>query len=355
MMTPEQKFARWVRVSIAAFLAIFAWFIVADIWIPLTPDSTVMRSVTPVSSRVSGYVSHVYVQNNSTVKKGDLLYELDPTPFINKVEAAQIAFAQARLSNQQLDAQIASARANLRTAEYTARNDKLTFDRYQRLSAMQNVSQADLDRVRTTWQTSEQSVTALHANIQNLLIQRGEREDSHNVTLQKYRNALEEAQLNLAWTKVRAETDGTVSNLQLNAGLYATAATPLLALVSNQTDIVADFREKSLRHTRVNTDAAVVFDAMPGKVFRARVTSSDAGILAGQEEVNGQLSQPEQSTRWVRDAQRMRIHVTLSEPLDKPLPTGARATVQLYNSEGPFARTFAGAQIRLVSWLHYVY
>ncbi len=85
----------------------------------------------------------------------------------------------------------------------------------------------------------------------------------------------------------------------------------------------------------MNTDAAVVFDALPGQVFPAHVTSSDAGILAGQEAVNGQLSQPEQSTRWVRDAQRMRIHVALDQPLDKPLPTGARATVQLYNSEGP--------------------
>ena len=47
--------------------------------------------------------------------------------------------------------------------------------------------------------------------------------------------------------------------------------------------------------------------------------------------------------------------LTLDQPLDKPLPTGARATVQLYNSEGPFARTFAGLQIHLVSWLHYVY
>ncbi len=354
-MTPEQKFARWVRVSIAAFLVIFAWFIVADIWIPLTPDATVMRVVTPVSSRVSGYVSHVYVHNNSQVKKGDLLYELDPTPFINKVEAAQIALEQAKLSNQQLDAQIAAARASLRTAQYTAHNDRLTLNRYQKLSAMQNVSQADLDKVRTAWQTSEQSVSALTANIQNLLIQRGERDDSRNVTLQKYRNALDEAKLNLDWTKVRAETDGTVSNLQLNPGLYATAATPLLALVSNQTDIVADFREKSLRHTQTSTDAAVVFDALPGNVFPAHVTSSDAGILAGQEDVNGQLSQPEQSTRWVRDAQRMRIHVALDKPLEKPLPTGARATVQLYNSEGPFARTFAGAQIHLVSWLHYVY
>ena len=136
MMTPEQKFARWVRVSIAAFLVIFAWFIVADIWIPLTPDSTVMRVVTPVSSRVSGYVSQVHVHNNSQVKKGDLLYELDPTPFINKVEAAQIALEQAKLSNQQLDAQIASARANLRTAQFNAHNDKTTLDRYQRLSAM---------------------------------------------------------------------------------------------------------------------------------------------------------------------------------------------------------------------------
>ncbi|HIH7000960.1 TPA: HlyD family secretion protein, partial [Enterobacter hormaechei] len=40
MMTPEQKFARWVRVSIASFLLMFVYFIVADIWIPLTPDST---------------------------------------------------------------------------------------------------------------------------------------------------------------------------------------------------------------------------------------------------------------------------------------------------------------------------
>ena len=73
-MTPEQKFARWVRVSIASFLLMFVYFIVADIWIPLTPDSTVMRVVTPVSARVSGYVAAVHVHNNSQVKKGDLLF-----------------------------------------------------------------------------------------------------------------------------------------------------------------------------------------------------------------------------------------------------------------------------------------
>jgi len=354
-MTPEQKFARWVRVSIASFLLMFVYFIVADIWIPLTPDSTVMRVVTPVSARVSGNVAAVYVHNNSQVKKGDVLFELDPTPFRNKVDAAQIALEQARLSNQQLDAQIVAAQASLKTAQLTARNDKVTFDRYQRLSTLQNVSQSDLDKVRTTWQSSEQSVANLNASIHSLRIQRGEQDEHRNVTLKKYRNALEEAELNLSWTKVYALADGTVSNVQLSPGFYASSGSAALALVNNQTDIVADFREKSLRHTHQGTDAAVVFDAFPGRVFRAHVTSSDAGILAGQEAVNGELSAPETSNRWVRDAQRMRIHIALDEDLPKHLPTGARATVQLYNSEGPFARFFSGLQIHLVSLLHYVY
>lgn len=61
-----------------------------------------------------------------------------------------------------------------------------------------------------------------------------------------------------------------VSNLQLNPGIYATAATAVLALVNNNTDIVADFREKSLRHTAVNTDAAVVLTPCRGSFPGAR-------------------------------------------------------------------------------------
>lgn len=355
MRTPEQQFSRWVRFSIASFLLMFVYFILADIWIPLTPDATVMRVVTPVSSRVSGYVSYIKVHNNSKVKKGDILYEIDRTPFINHVQAAEIALRQAELSNQQIDAQITSAKANLKNAQLTANNNKVTFNRYQRLGQLQSISREDLDKVRTAWQTSEQSVSSLRAVISQLVIERGERNDNDNVNIQKYRNLLNDAKLDLTWTTVRAESDGTISNLQLSSGLYATTGSPVLALVSNNTDIVADFREKSLRHASTGTDAAVVFDAIPGKVFDAHVSSSDAGILAGQESSSGLLSQPEQSNRWVRDAQRMRIHIELDEPLQKTLPTGARATVQLYNSENGIARIFSKLQIYLVSYLHYVY
>ena len=134
---------------------------------------------------------------------------------------------------------------------------------------MQNVSQSDLDKVRTTWQTSEQSVSALNAQIQNLLIQRGERDDKRNVTLQKYRNALEEAQLNLAWTKVRAETDGMVSNLQLSPGFYAHRGDGCAGIGEHHDRYRGGLpREEPAPHPAVKTDAAVVFDALPGQVFR---------------------------------------------------------------------------------------
>jgi multidrug resistance efflux pump len=354
-MTPEQKFARWVRLSIALFLLMFVYFIIADIRIPLTPDATVMRVVAPVSPRVTGYVAQVHVQNNEQIKQGELLFELDPAPFINRVERAEIALHQALLSNQQLDEQLEAARSSLKQNRLNAQNNKMTFDRYQRLGAVQSVPQQEVDNVRTAWQSSEQVIKGLEANIRALEVERGDKNDSRNVTLQKYRNELQEAQLNLGWTKIYAGTSGTVSNLQLSAGYYVAAGSAVLALVSENTDIVADFREKNLRHTQVGTVAAVVFDALPGEVFRAHVTSCDAGVLAGQEAVSGQLSQPEQSNRWVRDAQRMRIHIALDESLPDRLPTGARATVQLYNSNGPFAHFFSGMQIHLVSLLHYVY
>jgi hypothetical protein len=57
--------------------------------------------------------------------------------------------------------------------------------------------------------------------------------------------------------------------------------------------------------------------------------------------------------RWASRTQRVDCSGCDSCPLTASCP--ARATVQLYNSEGPFARTFAGLQIHLVSWLHYVY
>lgn len=77
-MTPDQKFALWIKYSIVAFVALFAYFLVADLAMPLTPQAMATRTVTKISPRVNGQISDVFVTNNQTVHKGEVLFTIDP-------------------------------------------------------------------------------------------------------------------------------------------------------------------------------------------------------------------------------------------------------------------------------------
>lgn len=206
-MTPDQIFARWVRASLLLFALVFVYFLAADLWMPLTPQSRVMHPVVRVAPQVSGQVVSVPVADNQHVQAGEVLFRIDPRPYELAVQQAQLALEAAERDNAGYDASLAAAEA----------------------------------------------------------------------------------------------------------------------------DVIADFREKSLVHMQRGEAAAVVFDALPGKVFAAHVTAVDAGTQQGQLLPDGTLAAPETSDRWVRDAQRQRIHLQLEEPaLLSELPSGARATVQLY-------------------------
>jgi multidrug resistance efflux pump len=102
--------------------------------------------------------------------------------------------------------------------------------------------------------------------------------------------------------------------------------------------------------------AKVVFDSLPGEVFDAHIDSFEAGVSDGQLSANGTLSVTETSNRWVRDAQRQRVHIVLqdNEALVEGMPSGARATVQLL-PESTLGQWFGTLQINAISWLHYIY
>ena len=126
--------------------------------------------------------------------------------------------------------------------------------------------------------------------------------------------------------------------------------------MAKKADLVADFREKSLLNMKPGSLARVVFDSRPGEVYEAKIVTFEAGVSNGQLSANGMLSTTETSNRWVRDAQRQRIHLKLlnDEKLISNMPSGSRATVQLL-PESTFGQWFGAAQIRFISWLHYIY
>ena len=119
--------------------------------------------------------------------------------------------------------------------------------------------------------------------------------------------------------------------------------------------LVGNIREKTLKDVTVEAPALVVFDALPGRVFTAVLSGRDLGIAQGQLSPDGQLARPEDSDRWVRDAQRVRIYVNLDERLPGALVTGSRATVMLAGTDSGLLRWIGRMQMKTVSLLHYVY
>ncbi len=352
-MTPDQKFARWVKTISAAFLIVFIYFLIADMIMPLTPQAMATRIVTKVAPRVSGQISHVYVHNNQAVKQGDVLFSIEEQPFLLAKEQAKLNVEQAHTTNRQLDQAITAAKANMTANQVVLGQKEREAKRLEKLYKRNGTSQQRYDDATSAATAARANLQASQAKLKQLQVQRGASGDD-NLALRIAENHLQQARLNLSYTKVIAEHNGIVTNLQLEAGTAAKAGSPLVALIDSKLDVIADFREKNLRDFHVGSQALVTFDGNPGHLYHAHITSIDAGVSNGQFSPDGNLATPDQSNRWVRDAQRIRIHVKLDEQPNMPMVAGALATVQLVPDNGLLA-LLAHAQIKLFSVLHYIY
>ncbi|MFP8966101.1 HlyD family secretion protein [Pokkaliibacter sp. CJK22405] len=354
-MSAEQLFHRWVKIAIAVFVALFAYFVLADLFMPITTESRMQRYVVQVAPRVSGQIDQVMVTNNAHVDKGDVLFSIDPSDYTLNVEQAKLNAQQTEQKVLQLQASLKSAEATLEQSQVSYENAAHDVQRYQSLVKNGGVPVKQRDDALAVLKKAKAQLAVNEANIASIRAELGMKDGVSVLTLQA-QNKLAQAELALSRTQVRAETSGFVSDLQLEAGTMAVANKPVIALVADDaTWITADFREKSLLHVDHDTAAAVVFDALPGKVFPAVVQHRDHGVAVAQGTPDGELAKAEDTTRWVRDAQRVRLNLALTETPPNSLVVGSRATVQLLPTHNPIAHFFGYLQIYGVSLLHFIY
>ena len=354
-MTPDQKFARYVRLSLVGFVLVFIYYLMADIFLPVTPQARVYHPVVQIAPQISGRVTRVLVSNNQPVKAGDVLFNIDQGPYKLAFEQSQLALDDAKLQNKRLDTNVKALEAQISAANAKQHEQKLLKSRGEKLYKQNSISEQELESIRANYEASKANVAAFEAQLAEAILARGE-SGEQNLAMRHAANQLAQAHLNLSYTQVLALSDGIVTNLQLLDGAYAVTGQPLLAIVAKKADLVADFREKSLLHMKPGSLAKVVFDSRPGEVYDAQITAFEAGVSNGQLSANGLLSITETSNRWVRDAQRQRIHLKLinDTSLIANMPSGARATVQLL-PESTVGQWLGAAQIRFISLLHYIY
>lgn len=298
-----------------------------------TDDAYVSGHVGVISARVNGRVAEVLVDNNQQVTPGQVLLALDPADFQVAVDQAAANLARLRQDLSQRYVRVATLQAKVAQTEANFRLAGLDRTRYAALYERRTVPKQTLDKVNTNYQVTKAEVDQARQELREALAAIGGSTDiplEEQPALKEARAVLEQARLNLGYTRVKAKFAGFITRRQVQPGNNVKTGQPLMTLVPLDVQelwIEGNFKETQLADVYLGQKAEVTVDAYPGTAFKGRVDSIMAGTGAAFS-----LLPPENATgNWVKVVQRVPIKVVLLPPFpeDKPLRLGMSAWVSI--------------------------
>ena len=295
-----------------------------------TDNAYLQSGLVAVSPNVEGRVVSIEVRNNQQVKKGDILFRLDPAPYRAAVAEAQAQLAAANTEVGSLRANYAQGSSELAAAQTRVRFAEREAARQKELVAEGISSQAQYDQAQLAAQTARQAIqttTQQNASVQAQLTGNVNAPLSQQPGVQRAQAALDRAQLNLGYTIIRAAQDGIVAKVdQLQVGNYVMASKPVFSLAGTRIWVEANFKEDQLRYMRLGQRATIKIDAFPDLGLSARVTSFSPGTgnsfsVLPAENATG---------NWVKVVQRLPVEMTLDRvPTEVPLHAGLSVEVDV--------------------------
>jgi RND family efflux transporter MFP subunit len=249
---------------------------------PWTRDGQVRANVVGIAFRVAGPIIQIPIRDNQSVKKGDLLFEIDPSTYI-----ATVKNTQAKL----LQNQAAEIQANQELARQTQLYQSKVTDL------------RDLQNAQDLLAAAQADTAAAQAE-------------------------LDYANLNLGYTKIFAPVDGYITNMNTSAGTYVYAGQQLLALVDASSFwVAAYFKETQLQHVKEGGKAKLTFIGRENQPFEGEIESVAWGIFDPDGSTVDLLPRVSQTVDWVRLPNRfpVRIRVTGTPPL--PLRIGQTVSI----------------------------
>ncbi len=358
---PEKKKANpvvWTtRIVLLLAAIVFIWYVYSDRFTPYTDQARVNEITIPVVPRVSGNLIDVRVKLHSIVKTNDLLFQIDTSQYSLAVRGAETNIENVI---QQLGAQSAAVKAAasaVGVARAQLDRAQRNYNRTERVIKKNPgaLSQADIDRVETSLNQAVEKLANAEANLAKAKKQLGP-EGENNPQLRLAINQLNNAQLQLSWTKIFAPTDGYIESFNLDAGYYAQTGKPLATLVSKEDLwIQANFKENNLSKMKPGDKVEFILDVAPGKVFKGVVGSIGYGVQTGDKFTPGDLPDIKSKSSWLQDPQRFPVVVEITEPEVKKLcRAGGQADVVIYTGDHSFLNFIAHLRIKINSWLSYV-
>jgi multidrug efflux system membrane fusion protein len=282
-----RKITSLIIVAGAVLITLYVWGIIERH--PRTDDAAARANVVGIAPRVSGQTIKLNVQDNQAVKKGDVLFEIDPEDYRLVLEKAKAELAT-------VDRQLAQAQDTLHRMEPLLPHGFETAE--------------NIDKART-------AVTTLEAQREGAIA---------TINLEE---------LHLSYCKVIAPFDGRVINLNISAGAHVTEGVQVFSLLdTTKWYVIANFREAEIRHMAPGTEAIVYLSSAPNQRFRGKVQGIGWAVKP-----EGEVDLPpsgvpyvKRELNWVRVAQRFPVRIEVENPDQDLFRMGASAVAIIKGS-----------------------
>jgi membrane fusion protein (multidrug efflux system) len=308
-----------------------------------TTDNAYIRGdVTSLAPKVAGYVTAVEVEDNQTVRAGDVLFRIDDRDYRARLAQAEanVESAQARLTN--VDADIQLQHALVRQAEAQRRSTVAernlatkASDRRRELIRTNAVSQAAVDESDAALARAEAGVSAASATVeaqqQRIAVLATQREAAV-AALAQAKAARDLAQIDLDHTVVHAPVNGVIGNRQVRLGRLVAPGASLLDIVPvSDVWVVANFKETQIEHIRPGQRARITVDGYPNTTFEGVVDS----FAPGSGSAFSLLPVDNATGNFIRVVQRVPVKIRFAgHPLQGRLVPGLSARVEIDRGRG---------------------
>jgi multidrug resistance efflux pump len=292
------------------------------------------------------------------VRKGQVLFQIDPEPYRIALQAAEANLANALQDAQVSEADVAASKAVLHKQrvdlDESHKLGKIVTD----LVAERALPQTNGIRAEADIAETGADVEKATADLKRAQANLGET-GNNNAKVRQAIAAVAQAQLDLRNTNIVSTADGVVTNLRLAAGQYVTKGQPLLSFLQDGPRwISANLRENQLGNVVPGQDVLVALDVDPGKLFHGRVHSIGWGIKQGDEAPSGQLADVPPDQGWLREPQRFPVRIQILADSDRTGAgagrSGAQVNVIIFTSKRSLLNPIGRVWIWCITMLSYL-
>ncbi len=284
-----------------------------------TDDAQVQRHITPIHTRVQGFIKEIRFEEYQHVKKGDTLVVLEDAEYRLQLAQAEAAWRGSKSGTSAISAgmnttasNVQVASAGIEEAKVNMQNAQDDYERYEALLQKGAVTRQQYDNARAKYEAAKARYAQASASRQSAALVKDEQQQlltQNTAGVSVAEAAVNLALLNLSYTAIVATADGVMGRKEIHEGQLVQPGQMLARIVDDdQVWVIANYRETQLKNITAGDNVRFTADALPGVVFNGTVQSFSPATGAAYSSVAADNA----TGNFVKVEQRVPVRITLN-------------------------------------------